>query len=283
VKELDLTETGVGSEGLGALASVLADGGCGIETIALSGNEGITPKATVELWEALCKGKCKVQAVSLGGCESAWDGQAVDRMAAALLKEGTSLSKIVLDGAAFGKLGLCEEVGSCIGGSTSVEIASVKECCLGDRGVGALSESATPDTRLKSLDLMSNELTCLGMSDLLLCPLLKLERINLLNNKLGDSGVVTLVAALCQEASTREVCPFLQDLDLGANDLSDEGALTLFRALVDHPMLFPGLKTLVLPRPPPLPPPTQDSIETCCLSPFPDFSSLPPFLETRVI
>jgi hypothetical protein len=245
VRELDLTETGVGADGLRALASVLAAGGCGIETITLSGNEGITPDATVELWEALCKGKCNVQAVSLGGCESAWDGQAVDRMAAALLKEGASISKVVLDGAAFGKLGLCEEAGSSIGGSTSVEFASLKECCIGDRGVRALAESATPSTSLKSLDLMSNELTHLGMSDLLLCPLLKLERISMLNNKLGDSGVVALAAALCQEASNREVCPFLEDLDLGANDLSEEGALALFRALVDHPMLFPSLKTLV--------------------------------------
>lgn len=253
MRELDLTETEVGAEGVVALAAVLSDGGCGIETIGLSGNEGITPKASVELWEALCKGKCNVRAVNLGGCEAAWDGEAVDRMAAALLKEGTSISKVVLDGAGFGKLGLGKEVGYCIGGSGSVEVASLKDCCIGDEGVQALAEASTPDTRLKSLDLMSNELTHVGMSALLLCPRLRLERINMLNNKLGDGGAVALAMALCDEASIHQVCPDLQDLDLGANDLTEEGALALFRALVDHPMLFPSLKTLV--KPPPNTPP----------------------------
>jgi hypothetical protein len=103
---LDLTETGCAAQGVQAIAELILAGKCGLVSLNLAGNEGITAPGNGALWDALRVKGDKVKSLVLKGCTKAWDAECVDRMAAALHSDTCGLCGLVLDSAPFGALGI---------------------------------------------------------------------------------------------------------------------------------------------------------------------------------
>ncbi|CAJ1418155.1 unnamed protein product [Effrenium voratum] len=114
---------------------------------------------------------------------------------------------------------------------------TLRECKLGDGGVGALAEALESNRTLKELDLAGNEVSDLGAESLALAlekgP--RLMTLGLKTNLIGDAGAGALAKAFSKNSA-------LEELDLGKNCITMPGISQLCAALEKNG----SLRSLVL-------------------------------------
>ena len=133
--------------------------------------------------------------------------------------------------------------GLCRGGLPSLDRLALDYANIGNQGActlaPALTKRALPS--LRSLDLCGNQIGDAGLAALApgLRQLAALQCINLYDNQIGDQGLLSLlggdqgIISLLDEPTTNAPPPFqtLRFLELGSNQISDEGCAALTIAL----------------------------------------------------
>jgi Ran GTPase-activating protein (RanGAP) involved in mRNA processing and transport len=144
------------------------------------------------------------------------------------LKANACLESLCLNGNSLEIVGM-----SAIGGLLTSPTCNIRHLRIGDNNIGDyglsyLSECLPHYRKLRLIQLSFNDITCEGMKTFSdsLKEYSALESLELDNNKIGDEGVRKLV----------EILPSLnlKSLNIGFNDIGNDGISSLFKALTPN-------------------------------------------------
>ncbi|XP_037098598.1 protein NLRC5-like isoform X4 [Syngnathus acus] len=248
---LDLSWNDLGDDGLEALAAGLAKPQCTLEVLAL--------------WKCkLSKKSCEALASvlsspgslrELGLCDNDLGDDGLEALAAGLAKPQCTLEVLTLWKCKLSKKS-CEALASVLSSPGSLRELGLCDNDLGDDGLEALAAGlAKPQCTLQVLRLGSCKLSkksCEALASVLSSPG-SLRELGLGDNDLGDDGLEALAAGLAKPQCTLEVLALkkcnlskkscealasvlsspgsLRELDLGDNDLGDDGLEALATGL----------------------------------------------------
>lgn len=222
MKEIDLSTNNLGNEGAGHIADMLRKNST-LEAINLSKNH-------IEV-------------------------EGIRYIAGALRAHNTGLRCLTIDCNHIGKEG-GESLGHLLRFNMSLEMISLVDCRLGNKGVeGLVCALPLEHGKLRHLDLDSNGIDHHGAEKLgrALVQNTHLESLKLANNAIGDEGLTQICAALNENyqmvdlnltntnitakgalhlAAMLKINNMLQNLDLGNNNIGDHGVKLLVEALV---------------------------------------------------
>ncbi|XP_067835988.1 NACHT, LRR and PYD domains-containing protein 3-like isoform X1 [Heptranchias perlo] len=251
--DLNLGRNHLGDSGVKLLSAALRNPDCKIQELQLRDND-LTDSCTEDLSSALSANR-SLMGLDLSNNKLGDSG--VKLLSAALRNPDCKIQKLEL--CANDLTDSCtDDLSSALSTNRSLTVLNLSYNKLGDSGVKLLSEALrNPDCKIQKLELCANDLTDSCTEDLVsaLSTNRSLTVLNLSQNKLGDSGVKLLSAALrnpdckIQELDLTDVgftdsCTdlvsalhenqSLTDLSLGSNSFTDRSV--------------PALRSLILTR-----------------------------------
>ncbi|XP_072131033.1 NACHT, LRR and PYD domains-containing protein 3-like [Mobula birostris] len=228
-QELILGGNDLGDSGVKQVSAALRNPECKIQQLRLN-NVGLTDSGAEDLVSALSTNPSLME-LNLSGNKLGDSG--VNLVSAALTNPECKMQKLRLDNVGLTDSG-AEDLASALSTNPSLTELNLSGNKLGDSGVKLVSAALRcPDCRLQKLELSGVGLTDSGAEDLAsaLSTNPSLTELNLSGNKLGDSGVKLVSAALrCPECK-------IEKLELDNVSLTDSGAKDLVSALSTNPSL----------------------------------------------
>ncbi|XP_048051929.1 NACHT, LRR and PYD domains-containing protein 12-like isoform X2 [Megalobrama amblycephala] len=196
LRELDLFMNIIGDEGLTLLSDGLKDPNCKLEILWLS--------------------RCKITAAGCASLTSA-------------LRSNSHLRELDLSMNKIGGRGLTRLSDGLKDPHCKLEKLKLIQCNITDKGCAALASALRSNSHLRELDLTVNKIGDEGLmllSDGLMDPNCKLEKLMLSQCNITAEGCAALVSALRSNSHLRE-------LDLSMNKIGDEGLMLLSDGLKD--------------------------------------------------
>ncbi|XP_072891976.1 uncharacterized protein [Hemitrygon akajei] len=229
VTELDLSYNKLGDSGVKQLSAALTISGCKIRKLKLI-EVGLTASGAEDLATALITNPLLTE---LSLSDNKLEDSGVKLVSAALSISGCKIQKLWLHNVELTDSG-AEDLVSILSTNPSLTKLDLSINKLGDSGVKLVSDALRKtECKIQKLELAMVDLTDSGAEDLVsaLSTNPSLMELDLSRNKLGDSGVKVLSAAL------RNTECKIQKLWLAMVGLTDSGAEDLASALSTKPSL----------------------------------------------
>ncbi|KAM9772460.1 NACHT, LRR and PYD domains-containing protein 3-like isoform 5-T5 [Syngnathus typhle] len=262
LRELDLGLNDLGDDGLEALAAGLAKPQCTLQGLGLSCCK--LSKKSCEALASVLSSPGSLRELNLSWNDLCDDG--LEALAAGLAKPQCALQVLGLEWCKLSKKS-CEALASVLSSPCSLRELNLGENDLGDDGLEALAAGlAKPQCTLQVLKLWTCKLSkksCEALASVLSSPS-SLRELDLSSNNLRDDGLETLAAGLAKPQCTLQVLKLrecnlskkscealasvlsspcsLRELDLGYNDLGDDGMEALAAGLANPQCTLQVLK-----------------------------------------
>ncbi|KAM9772464.1 NACHT, LRR and PYD domains-containing protein 12-like isoform 9-T9 [Syngnathus typhle] len=262
LRELNLGENDLGDDGLEALAAGLAKPQCTLQVLKLQWCK--LSKKSCEALASVLSSPCSLRELDLSYNDLGDDG--LEALAAGLAKPQCTLQVLRLQLCKLSKKS-CEALASVLSSPGSLRELDLSHNDLCDDGLEALAAGlAKPQCALQVLTLWTCKLSkksCEALASVLSSPS-SLRELDLSSNNLRDDGLETLAAGLAKPQCTLQVLKLrecnlskkscealasvlsspcsLRELDLGYNDLGDDGMEALAAGLANPQCTLQVLK-----------------------------------------
>ena len=222
LQEIDISNCGIGEEGMVALSSALSTNTT-LECLLVHGNS-FGDKGVSHLAVAL--GHTSLQEIDISDCGIGEEGMVALSSA---LKTNTTLKRLKAYGNNFGDKGATHLAKAL--SHTSLQEIDISLCGIGEEGMVALSSALSTNTTLNCLKTYWNEFGDKGASHLAVAlSHTSLQEIDISCCCIGEEGMVALSSALSTNTT-------LKQLDISGNNSKDKGIVALSSALSSNTTL----------------------------------------------